>query len=126
MKEQNIINEACPGKVECTPEKTIRYLRQELKDQSIKKEELWDKLSTKDCQVHALVDILCDLRDMNKTQANDLNWQRRRTADYRDIHYEVGRECEEVIYSYEMDEHGDIDESLYEFAKKINDILRRI
>ena len=129
MKEQIIdLMEACPSMAaKKTPEEEIKHLKQELKDQGIKKEELWDELSQKKCQVYSLVDIVCDLREMNKDQANDLSWQRRRTSEYRECLNDIRQECHEVIYSYELDDgkDGKPSKDVYEFAKKIDDIVRR-
>ena len=129
MKEQNIRPmEACSKKVEYTPEQQIVVLRNQLKDERIEREELRNKLDFKESQVIALTDVLCDLREMNKRQANDLSWHCRRAGDYRDIHHEAWLECNDIISDYENDDPYTVrpGKAVYNFAKKIRDILRKI
>lgn len=127
MNEKNIKPvEACTCEVKCTPEQKINMLTCELKDERVKKEEAWDEIEKKNCQVHALVDVMCDLRNATKNLDNDLTWQRRRTGDYRDIHHEALMVCWDVISDYENKEKDKPSKAVYEFAKKIRDILRKI
>ena len=128
MKEQKIMNtnETCCTMAKLKPEQEIRHLKNELKDERIKKEEAWDEIDKKNCQVHALVDVMCDLRNATKNLDNDLTWQRRCAGEYRDIHYDALTECLDVIGDYENGTENKPSKAVYEFAKKIRDILKRV
>lgn len=125
MKDQKIIDmAACPTMPKRTPEDEIRFLKQELREKSIKHGELWEELDQRRMQAHSLVDIVCELRDANKRMKENLDWQSRRTDDYRSIHCDALLECNNVIGDYVNGTSKN--KVLYEFAKKIGDILNRM
>lgn len=133
MKEQKIINdkETCCAKQfnpKLTPEQEIKYLKRELRDAEFKVDYKRDELCDKEIQVQALVDVMCEVRECNKNQANEIRWQGRRMAEYREAFSDVNSECRNVILDYEHMEKGEAgrpSKAMYEFAKKILGIVER-
>ena len=126
MKEKTIGN-CCTVGVKPTPEQEIKYLKRDLGEAHADLSAAHEEKQRKEIQVQSLVDILCDLRRYSKELESNGKFDSRRMQEYRETLDCVQRECREVIYSYENDDPYEKrpNKAVYEFAKKIDDIVWR-
>lgn len=126
MKEKTIGN-CCTVEANLTPEQQIKYLKRDLGEARADLSAAHEEKQRKEIQVQSLVDILCDLRRYSKELESNGKFDCRRMQEYRETLDCVQRECQEVIYSYENDDPYERrpSKAVYEFAKRIDDIVRR-